>query len=92
MPILKSSMKDLRRSARRAEQNRAAKGALRTAIKKVRAGLAAKDATAARAALATALPAIDRAVAKGILHKNAAARHKSRLSRQANRLAGPQVQ
>lgn len=91
MPILKSSTKDLRRSARRAEQNRVARGALRTAIKRARAGLAAKDATATRTALATALPAIDRAVAKGLLHKNAAARTKSRLARQANRLAGSQT-
>jgi len=54
---------------------------VRTYIKKVHAAIRAQDAEAATAALATAVPVIDRMAAKGVLHKNKAARHKSRLSK-----------
>ena len=53
---------------------------VRTYIKKVQAAIDENDADAANAALVTALPVIDRMAAKGILHKNKAARHKSRLT------------
>ncbi|HSD50789.1 MAG TPA: 30S ribosomal protein S20 [Candidatus Methylomirabilis sp.] len=86
MPIIKSSMKDLRRTARRAGRNRAAKGKLRSSIKGVRVTLASKKLDAAQEQLTLAKPIIDRAVSQGILHKNAAARHKSRLMRHLNRL------
>ncbi len=89
MPIIKSSEKDLRRTARRTEVNRAAKGKLRSSLKKVRTAMAEKQPEAARAALSAATPVIDRAVSKGILHKNAAARHKSRLMRRLNKLTPP---
>jgi small subunit ribosomal protein S20 len=85
MPIIKSSEKDLRRTERRTRINRAAKGKLRSGIKRVRTALAGGNADAAASALAAATPVIDRAVGKGVLHKNAAARHKSRLARQLNR-------
>jgi small subunit ribosomal protein S20 len=87
MPIIKSSIKDLGRTARRMARNRAAKGRLRSSIKGVRAALASNTAHAAQQQLAQATPIIDRAVSQGILHKNAAARQKSRLTRQLNRLA-----
>lgn len=87
MPIIKSSMKDLRRTARRTARNRAVKGKLRASIKGVRVALAASKADAAQQQLAQATPTIDRAVSQGILHKNAAARQKSRLMRHLNRLA-----
>ncbi|MFB3817821.1 MAG: 30S ribosomal protein S20 [Candidatus Methylomirabilales bacterium] len=89
MPIIKSSEKDLRRTARRAQVNRAAKGKLRSSLKKVRAAVEENQADAAKAALAAATPVIDRAVSKGVLHKNAAARHKSRLMRRLNKLTPP---
>jgi small subunit ribosomal protein S20 len=89
MPIIKSSMKDLRRTARRTVRNRAAKGKLRSSTKRVRATLASKQADAAKQHLAEAVPILDRAVSQGILHKNAAARQKSRLMRQLNRLTKP---
>ncbi len=53
---------------------------VRTYIKKVQAAIDANDAEAANAALVAAIPIIDRMAARGILHKNKAARHKSRLS------------
>jgi len=86
MPIIKSSMKDLRRTVRRTARNRAVKGKLRSSIKGVRVALASNKADAAQQQLAQATPIIDRAVSQGILHKNAAARQKSRLMRHLNRL------
>jgi len=87
MPILRSSMKDLRRTARRTARNKAAVGALRTAVKKVRLQMAQRNAAAAQAALAAAIPVLDRAAVKGVIHKNAAARTKSRLMQGIRRLA-----
>ena len=52
---------------------------VRTYIKRVQAAVAAGDRAAADAALTTAIPVIDRMADKGIMHKNKAARHKSRL-------------
>lgn len=86
MPIIRSSMKDLRRTTRRTTRNRAALGALRTAVKKVRLQIAQRDAAAARTALAHAIPVLDRAADKGFIHKNAAARTKSRLMQQIGRM------
>jgi len=53
---------------------------VRTAIKNVLKAIEAGDKTAAEVAYKTAVPAIDRSVAKGIMPKNKAARHKSRLN------------
>jgi small subunit ribosomal protein S20 len=89
MPIITSSIKDLRRTARRSEHNRAAKGKLRSNLKRVRVAIAKNQGQAAAQAMAAATPVIDRALSKKVLHKNAAARQKSRLMRQLNRLAKP---
>jgi small subunit ribosomal protein S20 len=89
MPIIKSSEKDLRRTARRTQRNRAAKGKLRSSLKRVRAALGENQTEAAGQSMREATPVLDRAVTKRILHKNAAARHKSRLMRQLNRLTTP---
>jgi small subunit ribosomal protein S20 len=89
MPIIKSSMKDLRRTERRSARNRSAKGKVRSHLKAVRVALDSGKSDAAAAALAQATPTIDRAVSKGILHKNAAARHKARLMRRLKRATQP---
>lgn len=89
MPIIKSSIKDLRRTERRSARNRAAQGKLRSTLKRARAAVAAGQTEAAQKAVAEALPVIDRAPGKGILHKNAAARHKSRLMRRLSKLSAP---
>ncbi len=89
MPIITSSIKDLGRTARRSEHNRVAKGKLRSNLKRVRVAIAENQGQAAAQAMAAATPVIDRAASKKILHKNAAARQKSRLMRQLNRLAKP---
>ena len=59
----------------------------RTYIKKVISALDAGDAQAAQAALNAAVPVIDRIADKGIIHKNKAARHKSRLNAKVKALA-----
>lgn len=76
----KSSKKRIRRNARRAEINGARKGRIRTFIKKVESAILNGDAKVATEALKNAQPEIHRGVAKGILHKNTAARKISRLS------------
>lgn len=53
---------------------------VRTSIKKVRAAIDQKDQKAAAEAYQAAVPVIDRMAEKGIIHKNKAARHKSRLN------------
>ncbi len=60
---------------------------LRGAIKKLRAAIATKNATTAQELLPTTISAIDKAIQKGVLHRNAAARHKSRLTSHVNALA-----
>ena len=89
MPIITSSIKDLGRTARRSEHNRATKGKLRSNLKRVRIALAENQREAAAQAMAAATAVIDRASGNKVLHKNAAARQKSRLMRQLNRLAKP---
>lgn len=75
-----SAKKRIRRNANRAVINGARRGRIRTFIKKVELALAAGNADEAQAALQAAQPEISRGVAKGILHKNTAARKMSRLS------------
>lgn len=83
-----SALKQWKQSETRRQRNSAVKSALRTQMKKVLTALGAKDATAAKTALSQAYTLIDRAVTKGVLHRNAAARHKSRLTTRVNALAG----
>ena len=60
--------------------NTTLRSSLRTAIKKVRAAIDAGNKEAAQAVLLSSVSVIDRIADKGIIHKNKAARHKSRLS------------
>ena len=73
-----------RKRARQAERHRLRNASLRsnvrTAIKKVLRAIEAGDKDAATAAFKNVVPAIDRSVSKGIMHRNTAARHKSRLN------------
>ena len=72
--------KRARQAEKRRRHNASRRSMVRTYIKKVQAAIDEQDADAANAALTTAIPIIDRMAAKGILHKNKAARHKSRLT------------
>ncbi len=82
MARIQSAVKNIRKNRRRNRVNRARRSSLRTQIKKLRELLASKNAEGARKALTPTLSVIDRSVTKGILHRNAAARYKSRLTRQ----------
>lgn len=81
-----------RKRARQAENNRlrnaSQRSMVRTAIKKVQAAIGGGDYDAAQAAYAAAVPLIDRMADKGIMHRNKAARHKSRLNAQVHALKG----
>jgi small subunit ribosomal protein S20 len=60
---------------------------VRTALRKVVKAIEAKDKAAATAAFAAAQPVMDRYAARGLIHKNKAARHKSRLNAKIRELA-----
>ncbi len=79
--------KRIRRNNRRAEINTNRVGRIRTFVKKVETALAAGDKDAAAAALAQVQPELARGVAKGVLHKNTAARKFSRLTKRLSALA-----
>ena len=74
-----------RKRARQAEKHRlrnaSQRSYVRTTIKKVLAAIESDDKSAAEAAYKNAVPAIDRSVSKGLMHRNKAARHKSRLNK-----------
>lgn len=84
MANIKSSKKDLKRSAKRRAVNGAVKTSLKTYVKKARVAVAGADAEAGQSALTQAVKSLDKAAQRGIIHKNAAARRKSRLAKQAN--------
>ena len=69
------------------KHNASLRSMTRTYIKRVIAAIESGDAEAANNALTAAIPVIDRLANKGIIHKNKAARHKSRLSKKVNALA-----
>jgi small subunit ribosomal protein S20 len=79
---IQSAVKNIRKNRRRNAINRARRSRLRTQLKKLRELLARKDAPGAQKALTATLSVIDRSLSKGVLHRNTAARYKSRLSRQ----------
>jgi len=88
MPNHKSAEKRMRQNEKRRLVNRNNRGRLRTGIKKLRAALEGGDAGAVQTLLPDTISLIDKAVQKGVLHRNAAARHKSRLTVRANKAAG----
>ena len=80
MPNHKSAEKRMRQNEKRREINRGNRSRLRTEIKKLRASLTAGDQDQAQTLLPDTISTIDKAVQKGVLHRNAAARYKSRLT------------
>jgi small subunit ribosomal protein S20 len=77
----KSAEKRVRQNAKRNEINRSNRSRVRTQIKKLRAALGTTDKAVSGELLAPTVSVIDKAVNKGILHKNTAARYKSRLTK-----------
>jgi small subunit ribosomal protein S20 len=81
MPNHKSAEKRMRQSEVRRGMNRSNRTRVRNQIRKLRAALTAGEATQLKELLPATVSLIDKAVQKGALHRNAAARHKSRLTR-----------
>ncbi|MDQ3798647.1 MAG: 30S ribosomal protein S20 [Acidobacteriota bacterium] len=87
MPNHKSAEKRVRQNEKRRLVNRSNRSSLRTQIKKLRTALSGADVQASQELLVPTISAIDKAVNKGILHKNTAARYKSRLTGHVNNKA-----
>ena len=87
MPNIKSSKKDVIRSKVAYEKNKADKSELKTAVKKFDAALELGDRAAAAEAYKQAVVLVDKAINKGILNKNTAARKKSSMTLRLNKLA-----
>lgn len=87
MPNHKSAEKRVRQTAKKTAVNRANRSKLRTQIKKLRAALASQDKDQSQELLTPTIALIDKSVNKGVLHKNTAARYKSRLTSHVNDLA-----
>ena len=81
MPNTDSSKKRLRQNEKRRLLNRSQKSTMRTQIRRVREAVQAGDADKAQAEFRVATKRLDRAASKNLIHKNAAARTKSRLSK-----------
>lgn len=88
MANTKSAEKRNRQAAARQARNRARRSRMRTAVKKVRVAVAGGDAEQARTLLQQAVGVIDATAQKGVIHRNTAARTKSRLSRAVASLGG----
>ena len=87
MPNIKAKKKHVILSRIANERNKAAKSALKTTLKKFDAAVASGDKAQATAAYTAAVVAVDKAVNKGILHKNNAARKKSSMTLKVNAMA-----
>lgn len=87
MPNHKSSEKRVRQSEKRRVINRGHRTKVRTYIKKLRAALDSGKSDDVQKVLPDAISVIDKSVQKGVMHKNAAARYKSRLTVRANQAA-----
>jgi len=77
---IKSAKKRAIQSEKRRQQNASQRSMMRTFIKKTYAAVLTNDATAAQDAFKKMVPVLDRMADKGLIHKNKAARHKSRLN------------
>ena len=84
LPNIKSAKKRVLVSRMQNEKNRATKSALKTKMKKFDAALAESGAKGAQAAYREAVAGADKAAAKGVWHKNKAARKKSQLAKNAH--------
>lgn len=88
MPNIKSAAKRVEITRMRTLRNARIKSALKTTLKKFEEAMKAVNREEAGDRLRKSVVAIDKAVTKGILHKNAASRKKSRLTKRFNKLQG----
>lgn len=87
MANIKSAKKRIKVNETKAAQNKAVKTYYKNACKKLDAAVASGDKSAADAAYKAAVVAADKAVSKGIIHKNKAARKKSQFTKAVNEMA-----
>jgi small subunit ribosomal protein S20 len=83
---IKSQIKRIRTNEKARLRNKSVKSALKTAVRKFRAAADAGDKEQALAHLRAASRALDKAVSKGVIHRNQAANRKSAMARRANQL------
>ncbi|ANP27537.1 30S ribosomal protein S20 [Dermabacter vaginalis] len=81
MANIKSQIKRIKTNAKAQERNKAYRSELKTYVRKVRTAVAAGDADASAKALREASRKLDKAVSKGVIHKNQAANRKSGLAK-----------
>ena len=82
----KSAIKRIKQNEKKNERNRHVRSTLRTFIKRVREAVAGKDSALAKEALQAAIPVIDEAASKGVIHSSNASRNVSRLTKLVNTL------
>jgi small subunit ribosomal protein S20 len=83
----KSALKRIKQTSVRTERNRAHRSRLRNQIRRFRAAIDSKDKATAQSLLSPTFALIDHSIHKGVLHRNTAARYKSRLSARLKSLA-----
>ncbi len=86
MANIKSQIKRIRTNEKRRLRNQSVKSELKTLVRKTREAVDAGDKEAALAALHLASRKLDKAVSKGVIHKNQAANRKSKLARRVSKL------
>lgn len=86
MPNIKSAIKRVLVNEKNRAHNATMKSAMRTTVKNAEVALAGDNAETAKEAFLTASKKLDKAASKGLIHKNAAARKKSRLAKRLNAL------
>lgn len=86
MPNIKSAIKRVKTNEKKNAHNNTIKSDMRTSVKKAEAAIVNNDATSAASTYTEAARKLDKAAAKGLIHKNAVARKKSRLMKKMNSL------
>jgi small subunit ribosomal protein S20 len=86
----KSALKRQKQNEKRRLRNVHVRSTLKTVVKKVTSAVDEQDIEKAKTALAEAIPAIDKAKSKGVIHRNTASRKVSRLTKLVNSLQSPQ--
>lgn len=87
MANIKSAIKRIRQNEKRRVRNAAVRSSMRTAVKGARESIAEGQAAPAQETVLRTIRLLDKAVTKGVIHRNVAARKKSRLTRQLNALS-----
>lgn len=85
MPNIRSVVKDVVKSRKNHERNMSAKSAVKTFVKKAKTAIESGDAATIQATVAQSVSVIDKTAERGIIHKNAAARRKSRIMKRASK-------